>query len=73
MFSMCSELTPRAPIPDTRIPQLMQPCKCVYNFYGLYLLGFLFQGSKNAEAEQILVPDLQSFSAVVLCTENSLK
>ena len=22
---MCSELTPRAPIPDTRIPQLMQP------------------------------------------------
>ena len=28
MFSMCSELTPRAPIPDTRIPQLMQPCLC---------------------------------------------
>merc|ERR1712223_2345165 len=27
---MCSELTPRAPIPDTRIPQLMQPwCVCV--------------------------------------------
>ena len=26
MFSMCSELTPRAHIPDTRIPQLMQPC-----------------------------------------------
>ena len=26
MFSMCSELTPCAPIPDTRIPQLMQPC-----------------------------------------------
>ena len=25
MFSMCSELIPRAPIPDTRIPQLMQP------------------------------------------------
>ena len=25
MFSICSELTPRAPIPDTRIPQLMQP------------------------------------------------
>ena len=23
---MCSELTPRARIPDTRIPQLMQPC-----------------------------------------------
>ena len=26
MFSMCSELTPHAHIPDTRIPQLMQPC-----------------------------------------------
>ena len=26
MFSMCSELTPRAHIPDTTIPQLMQPC-----------------------------------------------
>ena len=25
MFSMCSELTPHPPIPDTRIPQLMQP------------------------------------------------
>ena len=25
MFSMCSELTPCARIPDTRIPQLMQP------------------------------------------------
>ena len=29
MFSMCSELTPRAPIPDTRIPQLMQPWSVV--------------------------------------------
>ena len=26
MFSMCSELTPRAPIPDSRIAQFMQPC-----------------------------------------------
>ena len=25
---MCSQLTPRARIPDTRIPQLMQPCCC---------------------------------------------
>ena len=25
MFSTCSELTPRARIPDTRIPQFMQP------------------------------------------------
>ena len=27
MFSMCSEHAPRARIPDTRIPQLMQPCQ----------------------------------------------
>ena len=26
MFSMCSELTPRAPIPDGRMEQIMQPC-----------------------------------------------
>ena len=35
MFSMCSELTPRAPIPDTRIPQLMQPC-AEYEKYAEY-------------------------------------
>ena len=29
MFSMRSELTPRVGIPDTRIPQLMQPCLLV--------------------------------------------
>ena len=27
MFSMCSELTPRAHVRDNRIPQLMQPCQ----------------------------------------------
>ena len=38
MFSMCSELTPRARIADTRIPQLMQPwCKCVPpSFFGVF-------------------------------------
>ena len=35
MFSMCSELTPRAPIPDTRIPQLMQPWLILLKLYGL--------------------------------------
>ena len=29
MFSMCSEFTPRAPVPDNRIPQLMQPCSYI--------------------------------------------
>ena len=41
MFSMCSELTPRARILDTRIPQLMQPwsrCK-----QGEHLLMFTFR------------------------------
>ena len=35
MFSMCSELTPRAPIPDSRIAQFMQPC--LYIYLGLHL------------------------------------
>ena len=26
MFSACSKLTPRAPIPDGRMEQIMQPC-----------------------------------------------
>ena len=30
-FSMCSELTPRAPVPDNRTPQLMQPCSSYKN------------------------------------------
>ena len=33
MFSMCSELTPRARIPDTRIPQLMQPCTVMIQLF----------------------------------------
>ena len=27
MFSTCSELTPRAPIRDGRMEQMMQPCR----------------------------------------------
>ena len=41
MFSMCSELTPRARIPDTRIPQLMQPCSTVFGRLWLYLGEYL--------------------------------
>ena len=29
MFSTCSELTPRAPIPDGRMERIMHPCWCV--------------------------------------------
>ena len=34
MFSMCSELSPRARIPDTRIPQLMQPWVGLLTYFG---------------------------------------
>ena len=40
MFSMCSELTPRAHIPDTRIPQLMQPCPLLTLFLPLSIPEF---------------------------------
>ena len=33
MFSMFSELTPRAPIPDSRIAQFMQPWMILYVDY----------------------------------------
>ena len=39
LFSRCSELTPRAPIPDGRMEQIMQPC------VQLYLLLNLADGS----------------------------
>ena len=39
MFSMCSELTPRARIPDTRIPQLMQPWVMAEVSVVLWLIG----------------------------------
>ena len=38
MFSMCSELTPRAHVPDNRIPQLMQP----WRFYQMMNLNRIF-------------------------------
>ena len=41
MFSMCSELTPRAHIPDTRIPQLMQPWPALD--IKTYIFGILLQ------------------------------
>ena len=37
MFSMCSELTPRARILDTRIPQLMQPWRRRFLYLGLVI------------------------------------
>ena len=46
---MCSKLTPRARIPDTRIPQFMQPCLWIYTslifslFHSKYHFSTLFQ------------------------------
>ena len=40
---MCSELTPRARIPDTRIPQLMQPC--IKGFLALIVCLAIVQNS----------------------------
>ena len=34
MFSTCSELTPRAPIPDGRMAQFMQPCLSMWAIWG---------------------------------------
>ena len=41
MFSMCSKLTPRARIPDTRIPQLMQPCFTSANYEQLRAINHI--------------------------------
>ena len=48
MFSMCSELTPRARIPDTRIPQLMQPWVLQFNRYS-------WMGDSNSKNAKIKV------------------
>ena len=60
MFSMCSELTPRACIPDTRIPQLMQPCP-KYIFYPKYKLHTLWDFVAGC-AEKIFVSKFQDKS-----------
>ena len=44
MFSMCSELTPRARIPDTRIPQLMQPWMLLPHEKNVWTCVFWEQG-----------------------------
>ena len=52
MFSMCSSLTPRARIPDTRIPQLMQP----WWWCGQFPLhsSQLFSSSENTKKDNFL-------------------
>ena len=46
MFSMCSELTPCALIPDSRIPQLMQPWWVI--MYSGEFFGQIHQVEKDA-------------------------
>ena len=45
MFSMCSELTPRARIPDTMIPQFMQPWCWYFTF--LYMMMMMMTMMTN--------------------------
>ena len=52
MFSMCSELTPRAPVPDNRIPQLMQPW--VHQIHKLLEQLKLIPG-QNMEVKKLLL------------------
>ena len=62
MFSMCSELTPRGRIPDTRIPQLMQPCH--YHHHPHHHGGHRVKrvrGSRDGKNAQILHTFVQIF------------
>ena len=57
MFPTCSELTPRAPIPDGRMAQFMQPCnlsdfvhgrllvKCLWQEFSMFIFSFLLNFS----------------------------
>ena len=56
---MCSELTPRARIPDTRIPQLMQPCLERSRFWDKHfkkVLSFCLPDKINNLIHQTLSP-----------------
>ena len=63
MFSMCSELTPRAPIPDGRMERIMQPCpkhylrlqaavQCVQQQEYYRMVGFLTASWRTREELQ---------------------
>ena len=58
MFSMCSELTPRAHIPDTRIPQLMQPCIVTGVYYKAKEM--VLPSSGIVTRQQVIVKSVQS-------------
>ena len=51
MFSMCSELTPRAPIPDGRMERFMHPCNNVSSFHS--------QQHVNPSQSDVLISQLQ--------------
>ena len=53
MFSMCSELTPRARIPDSRIPQFMQPCLGAYRDVPADQVSYIGHGAlAHSEADK---------------------
>ena len=64
MFSMCSELTPRARILDTRIPQLMQPWniynKIISEGFITYKKCFFFMITKMFDQGPTIFPSCSS-------------
>ena len=72
MFSMCSELTPRAHIPDTRIPQLMQPCeRSIFHVFHVFLCGAIitcFVANLEKDREYALLGGFTTFSQLTLCS-----
>ena len=80
MFSMCSELTPRAHVPDNRIPQLMQPWLGISNleiFYGKFFWQywqklFLGKGRRHNLSSLVASPAATAQISGTLSVANTL-
>ena len=71
MFSMCSELTPRARIPDTRIPQLMQPCRSWWG--GTALWQLIAHGEQLVDIFTDQAPPSQTWQVLLFIIALNLK
>ena len=60
MFSMCSELIPRARIPDARIPQHMQPCTQVSHIH--FIVESFFALEQQLLRDFVLRTNTKAFS-----------
>ena len=69
MFSTCSELTPRAPIPDGRMERIMQPCAGLEKEQrlGVNLLFLFSQGVFLSPATCFQSPYLDSKERAWIC------